>query len=99
MKEEVTVIEETLSIKHYYHVFVCSEEQRVDTLLVIKEIYPNEDIELTRSGYKVRVLRKKTEEEKQEWAQTHKPIPTKKMDTTWEQECSNVTKPSKGKKR
>jgi hypothetical protein len=85
------VIENTMSIEHIDHIYVCTEEERENTLTIIKATHPGSDIECIRTGFRVKEIRKKSEQEKNEWIKFH-PIVKKSMDKTWEQEVANVTK-------
>lgn len=92
MREEKQVIESTQSIEHFMHVFICADDERANILLMIKNMYPEHDIELTREGFKVRVVRKKSEKEKEEYFKKHK------EKTAYDKLFEEDAKPKKGKK-
>ena len=93
MKEERVVIENTQSLEHYFHIFVCSEDERENVLVMIKGLYPGVDIEVTRTGYRVRVLRKKSATETEAFIKNNKKT---NYDNMFEDEVK-ATKPGKRK--
>ena len=94
MEYKRTVIEDNASLFNIVHVYTCSEENRESVLEAIKEKHPGLDIEVLINGYRVREIKKKTEEEKLVWFQKNKPA-AKKIDDSWEQEVANIAKKKK----
>ena len=94
MKEERKLVESTSSIEHYEHYFIlCDESERENVLLVIKSQYPGLDIEVTRTGYKIKVIRKKTDKEKESFFKANKP-----KDTSYQELFTQDNKGKRGKK-
>jgi hypothetical protein len=93
MKDEKKMIEDRSSLQVYDHIFTCTEEERDNCITMIKGLYPGLDIEVTRTGYKVKVVRKKTDKESSEFAAKNKP-----KDTSYQELFTQDNKGKRGKK-